>query len=120
MARSDQRLVADIEKLLKTKIELEPIEISDERPKRPRRHVDETPEPGLAERAGDRAIDRPTRPASVQRHVDPFFDKPYEPVGSGAPSWDSPKAAHPAPTRQLAPNIRARKKVASLLGGGAA
>ena len=49
---------------------------------------------------------------------DPFFDRPYEPSGSGAAGWESvAKAALPAPTRGLSPNIRPKKKVAMLLGG---
>ena len=119
VARDDTRLVSDIEKLIKKKIEIEPFEIGDERPRRPRRSFDDSPEAAPVERAADRASGWPTRPAVPQRHADPFFDKPYEPASSGAAAWDSAKAAGPTPTRHLAPNIRARKKVASLLGGGA-
>ena len=54
---------------------------------------------------------------------DPFFDRPYEPSPSSAgaaPTWEvAPKAAATVPTRGLSPNIRPKKKVASLLGGGA-
>jgi hypothetical protein len=62
--------------------------------------------------------ERPAREPDRPRRApaDPFFDKPYEPTGSGDASWD--KAAAPAPSRSpLSPNIRPKKRVASLLGG---
>jgi hypothetical protein len=53
---------------------------------------------------------------------DPFFDKPYEPstASTAAPAWEAaPKSAAAAPARAgLSPNIRPKRKVASLLGGG--
>jgi hypothetical protein len=59
---------------------------------------------------------RAPRPAA-----DPFFDRPYEPAGSGGASWEKGATAvaeKPAtPARGLSPNIRPKKKVASLLGG---
>ena len=54
-----------------------------------------------------------------QRPSDPFFDQPYEPSGSGAPAWESGKGAAAPVARPFSPNIRTKKKVASLLGGGA-
>ena len=54
--------------------------------------------------------------------ADPFFDKPYEPTapaGESKPAWEL-KGATPAPLRGLSPNLRSRRKVASLLGGGKA
>ena len=51
---------------------------------------------------------------------DPFFSKPYEPSAAGSdgkPAWEQ-KAAAPVPGRGLSPNIRSKRKVASLLGGG--
>jgi ATP-dependent RNA helicase RhlE len=125
VTRDDTRLVSDIEKLIKKKIEIEPIELEDDRPRRPRRY-EEREAPVVAEaapmapaapaaRAPERSwSERPRRPSAPS---DPIFDKPYEPVGSGAAVWEkaapAAAAAHP-----LSPNIKPKKKVASLLGGG--
>jgi ATP-dependent RNA helicase RhlE len=116
VTRDDTRLVADIEKLIKKKIDLEPFEIDDERPRRP------PPRRSFEERqASPPAVDTPPPrrpPAAASR--DPFFDRPYEAVTSdSAPAWEQAKAA-PAPAgRALSPNIKPKKKVASLLGGKA-
>ncbi len=111
--RDDTRLVSDIEKLIKRKIEIEPIDIEDSRPpRRPRRDFedrDERPTPA-----------RPAAPSRARTPSDPFFDKPYEPSGTGSPGWDAGKPPVPAaPVRSggLSPNIRPKKRVASLLGG---
>ena len=122
------RLVGDIERLIKKKIDLEPFELVDDRPRRApykeRERVDDrpprdddAPAPRAAERA-PREFDRPRR--APQASVDPFFEKPYEPASSGAdkPAWEQKGAAVPAPVRGLSPNIRSKRKVASLLGGG--
>jgi superfamily II DNA/RNA helicase len=126
VARDDTRLVADIEKLIKKRIEIEPIEIDDDRQRRYRPREDSAPEDVTryaerhAERAIERAAERPAermarRPAAAPQ--DPFFDKPYEPSGEGGAAWEK-TAATAAPKAGL-PNIRPKKKVASLLGGGA-
>jgi hypothetical protein len=99
--------VAEIEKLIKRKIEIEPLELEDERPRRPRRERDDD-----RRRSDDRREAAPPAP----RTADPFFDRPYEPTGSEAPAWDAAKPAAPAP-RPLSPNIRSKKKTAALLGG---
>jgi superfamily II DNA/RNA helicase len=114
VARDDLRLVSDIEKLIKKKIEIEPLDFEDERPRRPPRRSADEDDAGA--KAVERASWRPVPPPA--RSADPFFDKPYEPTGSGAPAWEAGKpAASPAP-RQVSPNIRSRKKTAALLGGG--
>ena len=124
VTRDDTRLVSDIEKLIKRKLEIEAIELEDDRPLRPRRpRYAEDPEVGVAsrevERAADRAIEKAAeRPARRSGPAaDPFFDRPYEPSGTGAPAWDAGKPAA-TPAKALSPNIRPKKKVASLLGGG--
>jgi superfamily II DNA/RNA helicase len=117
VARDDLRGVAEIEKLIKRKIEIEPFELDDERPRRPRRRADDEPgaEPPAA--AEDRGPRRSS--AAPARAADPFFDRPYEPSGSGAPAWEAARAA-PAPSARLpSPNIRGKKRTAALLGGGA-
>jgi len=116
VTRDDARLVSDIEKLIKKKIEIEPFELDDDRPRRPRRRDDERGDDyrEAAERVIERAAERPRRPAPAP--ADPFFDKPYEPAGSGGAAWE--KGAAPAAPLKASPNIRPKKKVASLLGGG--
>ena len=118
VARDDMRGVGDIEKLIKKKIEVEAFELDDDRPRRPLRRSRDDDEPrAAAERSApaERQAWRPPAP----RTVDPFFDKPYEPSGSGAPSWEAAQApAAPVP-RAASPNIRSKKKTAALLGGGA-
>jgi superfamily II DNA/RNA helicase len=121
VTRDDARLVADIEKLIKKKLEIEPFELEDDRPprrERPRREEDER-RPSFAERGEAPPPRYAPRPAPSR---DPFFDKPYEPSRSGdeAPAWEAAgRSAAPAtPARAgLSPNIRPKKKVASLLGG---
>jgi len=135
VTRDDNRLVGDIEKLIKKKLDIESFELEDDRPRRSRVRddADEGRAPSAhAERdEGVRATreprearevrevrERPAREPDRPRRApaDPFFDKPYEPTGSGDASWD--KAAAPAPSRSpLSPNIRPKKRVASLLGG---
>jgi len=131
----DVRLVGDIERLIKKKIELEAFELVDDRPSRPpyrAREGDERPARD-AERApreferSSRDVERFSRDADRPRRsyaappADPFFDKPYEPaaVSQDRPAWDQ-KAAVPAPARGLSPNIRSKHKVSALLGGGKA
>jgi superfamily II DNA/RNA helicase len=126
--REDMRLVGDIERLIKKKIDIEPFELVDDRPRRApyrereRERFDERPArddeaPVRAERA-PREFERPRRSPSAAA-VDPFFEKPYEPAPASEdkPAWEQ-KAAVPAPVRGLSPNIRSKRKVASLLGGG--
>ena len=126
--RDDMRLVGDIERLVKTKIDLEPYELVDDRPRRaPYRererfddrpaHEDNAPPARQAERP-PREPERPRR--SAQPPSDPFFEKPYEPsVADGEkPAWEQKGATASAPVRGLSPNIRSKRKVASLLGGG--
>jgi len=125
VTRDDARLVSDIEKLIKKKIELEPLELDDARPRmsdrsdrgerseRPRRSWDDGP-------VGESREPREARPqrsyAPPRPPADPFFDKPYEPSSSAAePAWESKAAAAPAAGR-LSPNIKPKKKVAALFG----
>ncbi len=112
VTRDDTRLVADIEKLIRKKIDLEPLELETERPPRRQRRdwSDDSAEP----RAPSRAWSAPRAPAAAPS--DPFFDRPYEPSSAeAAPAWEA-KAPVVAP-RSVSPNIKPRRKVASLLGG---
>jgi hypothetical protein len=63
----------------------------------------------------ERLVRAAPRPAA-----DPFFEKPYEPstASGSSPAWETAKAATPTSApRALSPNIRPKRKVASLLGG---
>ena len=124
VTRDDNRLVADIEKLIKRTLDIEPFELEDDRPRRPPRRFDAEEAAPAAEaaprnRTPERVADAPRRHAGPAR--DPFFDKPYEPSsGSNAPAWEAAsKAGAQLPHRAgMSPNIRPKKKVAMLLGGG--
>ncbi len=110
VTRDDSRLVGDIERLIKKKIEIEPFDFDDERPRRPRRARDDDER---SDRSAERADER-----RVQRApADPLFDRPYEPSGSGTPAWEVSQPAPLNPRRTVSANIKPRRKVASLLGG---
>jgi superfamily II DNA/RNA helicase len=115
VTRDDTRNIGDIERLIKKKIELEPFELEDERPRRrPRRDDEERAAPTAP------AEERSPRPAARTSSRDPFFDKPYEPSAEGTPAWEAARASAPAPASSTVgrtPNIRAKRKVAALLGG---
>ncbi len=113
VAREDHRSIGDIERLIKKKIEIEPLELDDAPPRRDT----------YRDRSRRDDDERPTRPAGTSRPTyaapkpasDPFFDKPYEPPADAPkPAWDQ-KAASPAP-RGLSPYIKPKKKVAALFG----
>ncbi len=116
VSRDDARLIGDIEKLIKKKIELEAIELDDESPRRESRETRERVRP---EADDEQPVAR--APARVSTYAsprsaprDPFFDKPYEPSASATePAWDN-KA--PATPRGLSPNIKPKKKLAALFG----
>ncbi len=133
VTRDDTRFVSDIEKLLKTKLDIEAIELEDDRPRRPPRRRDDedadaVPEAQSAERPAERVAERayerpparayeaPRRPAPSR---DPFFDRPYEAAAEATPAWEASAKAASTSTlgRGLTPNIRPKKKVAALLGG---
>jgi len=113
VTRDDTRLVGDIERLIRKKIEIEPFEFDDERPRRPpRRTRDDDDGPGELRAA--RSDERRSQPAPA----DPLFDRPYEPSSSGTPAWEVSQPAPLNPRRTVSANIKPRRKVASLLGGG--
>jgi len=120
VTRNDTRLISDIEKLIKKKIELDPIEMDDDRPRRRPSGDGERGSRSEARSAGPAAASfaAPSRrPEARPASRDPFFDKPYEPAPTDGPAtWERSAPATPAPNR-LTPNIRAKRKVAALLGG---
>ena len=107
---SDQRLVTDIEKLTKQKIELLNMSFEDERPRgrsNPgRRHWDDD--------ASTEEKPARSRFTPAPKVSDPFFDKPYE-ASETVPSGDAPSEATVATvSRGISPNIKPKRKVAAL------
>ncbi len=120
--RDDSRLVSDIEKLIKKKLDIEPLELDDERPRRPRGGVVAPRDEARAEsRADIRVAER--APAPVRRFspsalpVDPFFSRPYEAQAAAEPVWDAPVQASGASSSSLSRYIKPKRKLSSLLGG---
>jgi ATP-dependent RNA helicase RhlE len=116
VSRDDARLVGDIEKLIRKKIELEPIELDDERPRRDfsaRPRGDTEDDRGARGAARERSTAAP--PARPKAPQDPFFDKPYEPSApqGDAPAWEARAASAP---RTASPNIKPKRRVAALFG----
>jgi len=118
----DAKLVAEIEKLIKTRIEIEPLEYDEERPdirrqgrfnegRRLYEHgaADEEGYGQRERRTGSREASR-RPPAAAQ---DPFFDQPYQPAADvhEPPPWE----AAVKPAGKAAPsNIKPKRKVAAL------
>jgi ATP-dependent RNA helicase RhlE len=120
VAAADARLVADIEKLIKKKIDLEPLELEQApvpRPYRDRvRHSDE-------ESYNSRGGSGSNSSARVGRYespraapVDPFFDQPYEPSARAETAAWEVKTSVVAVRPGLSPNIKPKKRVAALFG----
>jgi superfamily II DNA/RNA helicase len=107
--REDARLVGDIEKLIKKKIDLEPIELEDDRPRRRRFNDDEPRE------AAPAYANAPRRQSASS---DPLFDQPYEAADPEAkPDWEQAAATSTAGKAGLSRFIKPRRKVPVLLGG---
>nr|WP_235971262.1 DEAD/DEAH box helicase [Azohydromonas caseinilytica] len=112
VTREDARLVAEVEKLIKKKIELEPLELEDDRWRRPRRPVSTEERGAELPRRAERAA--PLR-RSAAASADPFFDRPYVPsVTTGTPAWEqgAPSIAQTGVSLHQKP----RKKIAALFG----
>jgi ATP-dependent RNA helicase RhlE len=133
VASSDQRLVTDIEKLIKTKIELEPMvfdedqaptgRINDGR-RMYREAEDASPRDSAPRERREPREFRERREAPPHRQAaaprDPFFDQPYESTAApdAQPAWEA--AAKAAPARSgMSANIKPKKKVAALFKVGA-
>jgi superfamily II DNA/RNA helicase len=121
VAPSDNRLVGDIEKLIKKKIEIEALEIDSDR--RARSGDERRPARRHEERDPRDALDAPRERRSAPPRVsaaprDPFFEKPYEPSvqGDSLPVWENQR---PASTRSsVSANIKPKRKVAALFKSG--
>jgi hypothetical protein len=130
VSHSDQRLIGDIEKLIKTKIELEPMEFEEDQPRGrindgrrawggddPRDAIDEQAVRAAREgrerrepRAPREASRDFSRPAPASK--DPFFDKPYEAPAEASPAWE--KTAATVAPKGLSAYIKPKRKVAAL------
>ena len=136
VAGSDQRLVTDIEKLIKTKIDLEPMVFDeDQKPigrindgRRMYREAEDAAPRDSAQR--ERREPREPRDLRERRDApshrrpaaahDPFFDQPYESTSAPdvQPAWEAAAKANPARSGVSA-NIKPKKKVAALFKVGA-
>ena len=116
---NDARLVADIEKLIKKKIELEPFAFPENEPhgrfnqgRRLYEHEDGRPPRARDDQRSGGGSAR--RPAAAPR--DPFFDQPYEAAAPGdtavAPSWEA--SARGAARSPVSANIKPKRKLAAL------
>jgi superfamily II DNA/RNA helicase len=121
---SDQRLVSDIEKLLKTKITLENVTVAQDRPRETREPRNDSRadaprgEAPRGERAASsgRSREQDSRRSREVGYVpapriknDPFFDKPYEASMLNAETTP----ATPDPLRK-SPNIKPKRVMAAL------
>ncbi|MBD8051662.1 DEAD/DEAH box helicase [Limnohabitans radicicola] len=123
VSSSDTRLVGDIEKLIKKKIDVETVSLEGDRAPRGRYEGERgrfDGERSRRESARDPrdVLDAPRerrsggfRPAPVPR--DPFFDKPYEaPAADAPPVWESNRGT--MPRSPVSANIKPKRKVAAL------
>ncbi len=115
---SDARLVADIEKLIKRKMDVEALpRLEEERPSRAPRADEERPRPRREERY-ERQEPRPYRSASAPRApADPFFDKPYEAQSGEEPAaWERATSSAPRKTAAgaLSRYIKPKRQMAAL------
>ena len=117
VTKSDQRLMGELEKLLKTKVELERLDFERERPHgrgndgRRRWQDDETGDSRDEARRQRRSSGAP-RPAPAAS-TDPFFNQPYEAAAESTderPAWDQPQRARPGRSA----NIKPKRTVAAL------
>jgi hypothetical protein len=141
VSKSDGRLMADLEKLLKSKIELEAVEFDEDAPDirkqgrindgrrmyagnevdretghepsrdRGRDLYRDVQRDAPRDAAGGRAPRR--EPSRPAAPRDPFFDQPYEsaPATTAAPAWEA--VVKPA-GRGISANIKPKRRVAAL------
>jgi ATP-dependent RNA helicase RhlE len=117
VAPGDGRLMADLEKLLKRKVEIEALEFEEDRPRGRINDGRRT----WRERGDDDVeyVEKRREPPREQRDFrapaaprDPFFEQPYEEVQrEAAPAWEA--TAKPAGNR-ISANIKPKRKVAAL------
>ena len=116
---SDLRLVADIEKLTKQKIDFTVLEVDEERsaPRRSRSDDDDHRPRRDYEDRSERAGSQRSRYAPAKPPADPFFDKPYEPsvqAGAEVTNEASVREIAASPRSAISSNIKPKRKVAAL------
>ena len=111
VGNSDSKLVSEIEKLIKKKINVETLQLPESRRFREREPQRDAPGREEVQRSASAYGTRPVRGARPVRsaHADPFFDKPYEASETHVPAWDAVKAAPKA-----ALGTKPKRKVAAL------
>jgi ATP-dependent RNA helicase RhlE len=115
---SDGRLMADLEKLLKRKIEIEALEYDDDRPRgrindgrRAWREAGEDDERRTPAAVAPAPPPERRREPPRQGPRDPFFDQPYQsPQREAAPTWE----ASGKPSNRISANIKPKRKLAAL------
>jgi superfamily II DNA/RNA helicase len=137
VSRSDARLMVDLEKLLKSKVELEAVEFDEDLPdirkqgrindghrmyaqgaRNDNRYKHGSGSMRDVAQEGQYAQpQRPSRPdygRSTAVSRDPFFEQPYAPsaTAKAAPSWEATPVQHN--TRSHSANIKPKRKVAAL------
>jgi len=108
---TDTRLIADIEKLTKQKIEIEAIEFENDKP---RGRINTGRRTWEEERVSRESKYSNPSYSVPKMSKDPFFDKPYEPSVSqeDKASWETTPAR--AGARNISANIKSKRKVAAL------
>ncbi len=112
MAPDEERLLVEIEKLIKRPLERGTLEVSKPRERPRRREEEREPYESVGQQAGQRAPRYATRSRGHHEVVDEFFLKPYE----APPSSTAPKATTSEPESTGAG--KPARKIAALLGGG--
>ena len=109
---SDSKLVAEIEKLIKKKINVEQLELPDQRRMREREPRRDAPGREDVQRSATVPGTRPVRGARPVRSAsaDPFFDKPYEARDTHTPAWDAAGKSEP----KAAVGTKPKRKIAAL------
>lgn len=126
----EERLLLDVEKLIRRTVPREPLDLPPDRLERARRDRFEgeresgssMPEGAFVRGTRDRdRSSRPSRSAATAQPIDPFFLKPYEEPPAASPAASSSSgatAASPAALRAPAARSGRSAPVAVLLGGG--
>ncbi len=118
VSAKDARLLADVEKLIGKKADVEPIELEGDRRRfggSPGRQNDGQRVWHDPQARSELRGERPQRQIRAPRaSADPFFDRPYEPklAPDARPEWEG--KVQPAAARGNSPYIKSRKKVAAL------
>lgn len=117
VSETDSRLITEIEKLLKNKIDIESIEFDADSPgeSSQNRFNDGN---RMNSKFNHQAPERKFRMAPSQicrANLDPFFERPYEPslIPEKVPVWDSGSGV--SRSRGFSSNIKSKKKIAALL-----